>query len=137
MAFMAWGPMFKLGFGDIDQQHQHLVEIVNELHDAMVKKDRAAVSKVLNELVGYTVSHFAFEEKLMDQYGISTAAAHKAEHKKLVAEVSAFKTKFDTGSAAVTIELMGFLSDWLRNHILKTDRGLVQELLSKGAKSAA
>jgi hemerythrin-like metal-binding protein len=137
MAFMTWGPMFKLGFGDIDQQHQRLVEIVNELHDAMVQKDRPSVSKVLNELVRYTVSHFAFEERLMDQYGISTAAAHKAEHKKLVADVSEFKAKFDAGAATVTTELMAFLSDWLRNHILKTDRGLARELLAKGVKSAA
>jgi hemerythrin-like metal-binding protein len=138
MALMAWGPMLQLGFGDIDEQHKRLVELVNELDDAMrAGRGRDIVGKVLGELVRYTVYHFAFEEKLMDQYGVGAAAAHKAEHKKLVEDVSAFKKKFDSGSAAVTTELMTFLRNWLSNHILKTDKALAKELLAKGARSAA
>jgi hemerythrin-like metal-binding protein len=138
MALMTWGPMLQIGFGDIDAQHKRLVELVNELDDAMrAGKGRDVVGHVLTELVNYTVFHFAFEEKLMDQFGISSAAAHKAEHKKLVADVGAFKAKFDNGSAAVTTELMSFLRNWLSTHILKTDKALSKELLAKGAKSAA
>ncbi len=138
MALMTWGPMLQIGYGDIDAQHKRLVELVNQLDDAMrAGKGRDVVGGVLTELVNYTVFHFAFEEKLMDQFGISTSAAHKVEHKKLVADVGAFKTKFDSGSAAVTTELMSFLRNWLSNHILKTDKGLAKELISKGSKSAA
>lgn len=138
MALMAWGPMLQLGYGDIDAQHKRLVEIVNQLDDAMrAGHGRDVLVTVLNELIRYTVYHFAFEEKLMDQYGISSAVAHKAEHKQLVADVSAFKSKFDAGSASVTTELMTFLRGWLSNHILKTDKALARELLAKGAKSAA
>lgn len=138
MALMTWGPMLMVGYGDIDAQHKRLVELVNQLDDAMrAGHGRDVVGGVLNELIRYTVHHFAFEEKLMDQFGIASAAAHKAEHKKLVADVSAFKTKFDAGSAAVTTELMTFLRNWLSNHILKTDKALARELLAKGAKSAA
>lgn len=137
MALMTWGPMLQIGYGDIDAQHKRLVELVNALDDAMrAGHGRDIVGGVLNELIRYTVYHFAFEEKLMDQYGIGSAPAHKAEHKKLVADVSAFKSKFDTGSAAVTTELMTFLRNWLSNHILKTDKALAKELMAKGAKSA-
>jgi hemerythrin-like metal-binding protein len=138
MALMTWGPMLQIGYGDIDAQHKRLVELVNELDDAMrAGKGRDVVGHVLTELVNYTVFHFSFEEKLMDQYGIASSAAHKAEHKKLVADVGAFKTKFDAGSAAVTTELMSFLRNWLSAHILKTDKALAKDLLAKGAKSAA
>ena len=138
MALMTWGPKLQLGFAEIDKQHKRLVEIVNTLHDAMREgRGREAVAPVLNELVSYTTSHFAFEEKLMDQYGVSTSAAHKVEHKKLVSDVVDFKRKFDAGSATITLELMEFLSSWLSNHILKTDKALVAELAAKGAKSAA
>jgi hemerythrin len=138
MALMTWGPMLQLGFGDIDQQHMRLVEIVNQLDDAMREgHGRDVLGSVFNELIRYTVYHFAFEEKLMDQYGISSAATHKAEHKQLVADVAAFKARFDSGSASVTTELMTFLRNWLSSHILKTDKALVRELLAKGVKSAA
>jgi hemerythrin-like metal-binding protein len=130
--------MLQIGYGDIDAQHKRLVELVNQLDDAMrAGKGREVVGKVLTDLVEYTVFHFAFEERLMDQYGIASTAAHKGEHKKLVADVGAFKTKFENGSAAVTTELMSFLRDWLSNHILRTDKALAKELLAKGAKSAA
>jgi len=130
--------MLQIGFGDIDAQHKRLVELVNQLDDAMrAGHGRDVVGKVLTELVEYTVFHFAFEEKLMDQYSLSSSATHKAEHKKLVADVDAFKTKFEAGSAAVTTELMSFLRDWLSTHILRTDKALAKELLAKGAKSAA
>lgn len=138
MALMTWGPMLQVGYGDMDAQHKRLVELVNQLDDAMRGgHGRDVVGPVLNELIRYTVSHFAFEEKLMDRYGISSSVAHKAEHKKLVADVSAFKAKFDAGSAAVSTELMSFLRNWLSSHILKTDKALAGELLTKGAKSAA
>jgi hemerythrin-like metal-binding protein len=126
--------MLQLGYGDIDAQHRRLVELVNELDDAMrAGHGRDVVGGVLDELIRYTVYHFAFEEKLMDQYAIATASAHKTEHKKLVADVNAFKARFDKGSAAVTTELMTFLRSWLSDHILKTDKALAKELLAKGA----
>jgi hemerythrin-like metal-binding protein len=138
MALMTWGPKLQLGFAEIDTQHKRLVDLVNVLHDAMrVGHGREIVGPVLNELVEYTVYHFDFEEKLMDRYRVATAPTHKAEHRKLVRDVSAFKAKFDSGAASVTIELMDFLRNWLTNHILQTDKALVGELTAKGVKSAA
>jgi hemerythrin-like metal-binding protein len=138
MALMTWGPDLQIGFADIDRQHKRLVELVNQLSDAMQNgKGRGVVNSVLSELVRYTVSHFAFEERLMDRYQISTSAAHKAEHKKLVTDVTALQAKLDAGSLSVTVELMSFLHTWLKTHILETDKALAAELNAKGAKSAA
>jgi len=138
MALMTWGPMLQIGYGDIDAQHKRLVEVVNVLDEAMrTGKGRDVLGAVLEELVTYTQFHFAFEERLMAQYGIGSSAAHKAEHRKLIADVGAFKAKFDAGAVSVTTELMAFLRNWLSNHILKTDKALAKELRSKGAKSAA
>jgi hemerythrin-like metal-binding protein len=138
MALMTWGPMLQLGYGDVDVQHKRLVDLVNSLDDALrAGKGRDVLAGVLGELIEYTQFHFAFEEKLMDQYDISTSDAHKSEHRKLVAEVVAFQDKFQAGSASVSAELMSFLCAWLSDHILKTDKALTKELLAKGAKSAA
>jgi hemerythrin-like metal-binding protein len=138
MTLMGWGPMLQIGYADIDAQHERLVGLVNQLDDAMrAGHGRDVVGQVLDDLIQYTVHHFAFEERLMDQYEISSSAAHKAEHKTLMADVTSFKATFDAGSAAVSTELMSFLRNWLSNHILKTDKALAKELLAKGAKSAA
>ncbi|MEO1063794.1 MAG: bacteriohemerythrin [Actinomycetota bacterium] len=134
---MTWGPALQVGFGDIDAQHKRLVELVNELNDEMrAGSGRDAVGPVLTELVRYTVDHFAFEERLMQEHDISTSAAHLDEHRQLVAQVASFKEDYEAGSAAVSVELMTFLRKWLTGHILKSDKALARELKQKGAVSS-
>lgn len=124
-----WSPALSVGHREIDAQHQRLVEIANELNAAMQSGAGVQASgRVLNHLVDYTVQHFAYEEGEMSKSRYPAMDAHKEEHRKLVAEVSAFKAKFDSGKAAISIELMGFIRDWLLNHILKVDKALAAYL---------
>ena len=48
--------------------------------------------------------------------------AHKAEHKKLVEKTMKFKTDFEAGKVGISIPLMDFLSNWLKDHIKGTDK---------------
>ena len=131
-ALIEWSPALSVGHGEIDTQHQRLVEIANELNSAMHNGVGVeAAGRVLNELVDYTVKHFAYEEGEMRKSRYPQSDAHKEEHRKLVAEVLAFKEKFDSGKAAISIELMGFIRDWLLNHILKVDKALAAYLGSR------
>jgi hemerythrin-like metal-binding protein len=135
MTLMTWGPMLELGFGDIDVQHRKLVDLVNELDEAMrAGRGQDVADMVLDDLIHYTIHHFAFEEKLMDEYQISSSAAHKAEHKQLIDEVTTLKAKITSGAIPIA-GLMALLRTWLTDHILKTDKALAKELLAKGAKS--
>jgi methyl-accepting chemotaxis protein len=132
---MEWSAALAVGFGEIDRQHQRLVEIANELNSAMHSGAGAQVAgKILNELVDYTVKHFAYEEGEMKKHSYPQREAHFEEHRKLVAEVSAFKQKFDSGQAAISVELLGFIRDWLLNHILKVDKSLARYFNSLGMK---
>jgi len=133
MSLLTWSSVFSVGVKDIDDQHKKLVDLANQLNDAMrAGHGKDVLGKVLNELVDYTVYHFGFEEKLMDKHQYPNQAAHKEEHKKLVQEVAAFKGKFDKGDAALTSEIMNFLRDWLTKHILQTDKLFGKDLNSKG-----
>ncbi|WP_143009846.1 bacteriohemerythrin [Propionivibrio dicarboxylicus] len=124
-----WSPALAVGYAEIDTQHQRLVEIANALNSAMHNGAGAEVSgRVLNELVDYTVRHFGYEEGEMRKHRYPQSDAHKEAHRKLVEEVSAFKEKFDSGKAAISIELMAFIRDWLLNHILKVDKELAAYL---------
>ena len=132
---MEWSPALAVGFGEIDRQHQRLIEIANELNAAMQGGAGATVvGQVLNELVDYTVKHFAFEENLMKQHGYHERDDHLAKHKKLIEEVSAYKKQIEAGHTNITIELRGFIRDWLVNHILKTDVKLARDLNAKGLR---
>ena len=133
MPLLLWGPMLEVGVKEIDTQHRKLVDLANELADAVrAGKGKEVLGKTLAELVRYTQTHFATEEKLMDQHKYPGTADHKQLHKDLVKTVSDFKAKFDKGDAALTDEIMNFLRDWLTKHIMNIDKALARDLKQKG-----
>ncbi|MCG8615311.1 MAG: bacteriohemerythrin, partial [Desulfobacterales bacterium] len=89
--------------------------------------------RILTELTEYTVFHFGFEEEQFDRFGYPETTAHKKVHQELVAQVSAFGKEFSEGKASVTMDLMDFLKDWLKNHIMKTDMAYAPFLKEKMA----
>ena len=133
MALMEWSPTFSVKVKKFDDQHKKLVELVNHLHDAMRSgQGNAMLGVVLQQLIAYTASHFADEEKTMQANGYPDLAAHKAEHEKLVAQVLDLQKKFQAGSAMLTLTVMNFLKDWLVNHIQGVDKKYGAFLNSKG-----
>jgi methyl-accepting chemotaxis protein len=134
--FIEWSPALAVGNADIDRQHQKLIEIANRLYVAMQSgRGREVVGSLLDELVNYTVEHFAWEEKAMEKHGYRDKDRHLAEHRKLIDDVSKFKWQFESGNASITVELMGFLRDWLVNHILKVDKALARDLAASRSRT--
>ncbi len=135
MALITWSNMLSTGIAEQDNQHKKLIELINKLNDAMqAGKGTEVLASVLSELVNYTVFHFGYEEKLMDQNKYTDTAAHKTEHRKFVETVGDFKKKFESGSAVISVEIMNFLRNWLTGHIMKTDKKMGQELAKAGVK---
>ena len=131
MAKFSWSDDLGSGNLMIDSDHKHLINLVNKLNDAMVGgKGNTIVGDVLDELIAYTVSHFGREEKLMQQIAYVDYASHKAEHDKLVAEVSELKRNFQSGSLTLSSKVYIFLCDWLNKHIKSRDK-----LLGNAAKA--
>ena len=135
MALITWSNMLSTGVSEQDAQHKKLIDLINQLNDAMqAGKGNEILGKVLSELVNYTVMHFGYEEKLMAQHNYEDTPAHKSEHAKFVQTAGDLKKKFDSGTAVISVEIMNFLRDWLTNHIMKTDKKLGQALNKAGVK---
>ncbi len=132
MALIRWNDSFSVNVGKIDAQHRKLVDMLNELHDAMMDgKGRDVLGEILNGMAEYTVVHFSTEEELMQKYNYPGYVKHKFEHDQFVNKVSEFKEKFENGQISA-IEVMKYLSEWLKNHILGSDKRLGDFLNSKG-----
>ncbi len=84
MAFVQWNKELNIGIEQIDMQHQKLVSMVNEMHQALSKgQGNEVMGIVLKDLISYTRIHFAAEEKLMQMYDYPEIVGHKAEHDQL------------------------------------------------------
>ena len=78
-----------MGVVEIDNQHKQLIGLINSLHAAMLEGNAASVQTgIMDELVRYTRSHFAFEESMLRRQRYSGLAAHAQVHQRMVAQVA-------------------------------------------------
>ena len=128
-----WDDSFSVKIGLIDMQHKKMVGMINELHRAMVGgKGKKNLSSILSGLIDYTREHFITEEILMQAHAYPEFLTHKLEHQKLTKTVVGLQRRFRSNEAGLTIEVMEFLKDWLRNHILGSDKRYAPYLNAKG-----
>ena len=92
----------------------------NDLHQAIDRQSRAEVGEVLEQLVEYTMSHFAFEEDLQEQAGYPFHHAHKKVHELFCRKIEDFQYRFELGED-VSRHLLTTLRAWLINHIKRDD----------------
>lgn len=124
MTVLVWQPELNTGIDVIDQQHQRIVALINQLADAHTREDQGAV---LEELVDYTLSHFAFEEELLEESGYSFGPAHKRVHDMFVRRVGEYRMRFEAGED-ITTELKSMLARWLSNHIRGDDKAYAKHV---------
>ena len=124
MPYLPWKDEFSVGVTQIDEQHKHLVGLLNGLHEVMGRGgQRQEISALLHDLTAYTRFHFDYEEKLMEQANFDGLEEHRAKHRAMKAEVQRLMMAAEMGdSSALPIKLMTFLKNWLAKHIGVTDK---------------
>jgi hemerythrin len=133
MSLFVWDSKYSVNIREIDQQHQKLFALFNQLYEAMQEgHGNDVIGKVLTGVLDYTAYHFAFEEKLLRQYGYADEAAHRAEHAKLSEQAKTLVQKLHAGQGHVTMATLKFLCDWLNDHILGSDKKFAPFLIGKG-----
>ena len=120
MAHIIWTEDLDTGIPVIDKQHHRIVEYINELYEIRNTQDRKEIEAILQNLVDYTLSHFAFEESLMEDAGYSFINGHKKVHDMFTRRVNDFMQRFNMGED-ITEELLAVLKAWLVNHIKSDD----------------
>lgn len=133
MSMFTWDDTLSVNIEEIDAQHQKLVELINELHDAMLQGHaNQVIGVVIAELTKYTQSHFSSEERLMKAHGYPGLRQHKKEHDQLLAQVNELNYRSQAGYTVVSLVVLNFLKNWLVNHIQGTDMQYKPFLNDKG-----
>lgn len=121
MKKLIWTENLNTGISVIDTQHKRIVEYINKLYGVLSSKaDKAAVREVIDELVDYTMTHFAFEEGMLDDVNFRLLEEHKALHAQFADQVRELSENFERNEQA-SVELNNLMVAWLFNHILHED----------------
>lgn len=130
---LQWSEELSVNVKKFDNHHKKLIDLINELHDAMLTgKTQNVLGMTLKVLKDYTKYHFGEEEKLMKVNSYKDYVLHKSEHDNFGIKVSECIEKYEAGRMTVSIELMNFLRDWFVGHIMGTDKKYSQFFNAKG-----
>jgi hemerythrin len=123
-----WRPGMVVDGGIIDDDHRHLIDIINSYsyHRA---RGRAALPQAidcLNALKFYAESHFVREERLQQLVSYPDHSRQHAEHRELMASLDgmiwrAERTLTAADAIGLVEDLGTLLRRWLLNHIITLD----------------
>lgn len=134
-----WKPEYSLNIAEIDKQHKRLFELAEELYEISKAGDNFDyyddIMRIFWELRDYTVYHFGYEEKLLEQYGMDSnyVKMHKLEHGAFVNKMIKFgQQDIDKNEKKILLEVIMFAVDWIEKHIMNTDKKYSSFLNSHG-----
>lgn len=121
-----WNATFATGIEVIDEQHQTLVDLLNQLARCITSDaDKLDIYAVFDALTDYALHHFQTEEGIWRRHlGVNDPAtlAHEQSHHDFVAEVARVRQVAGTSQDDQTADqVLSFLTRWLAFHILEDD----------------
>ena len=130
-----WDTSLETGHHKIDNQHKQLIDCLNNIIEASKRgDDKVEIFKTLDFLTGYTVMHFATEEKLQKDYNYPDYHSHMRYHEEFKITVKELTQKLH--EQGPTEELIGIVTktigNWLLNHIKGDDFRMAAYVKSKG-----
>lgn len=135
MESFIWDKHFVTGLEEVDKQHHHLVDVINQFGELLTKHEGAAFSdieEVFGELAAYAEYHFADEESLMDKTGIDQRHQehHRHEHLNFFQEVAQMHAGISPDNPDSAKPLLKFLIYWLAYHILGSDQSMAKQIFA-------
>jgi hemerythrin-like metal-binding protein len=134
---IVWISDYDTGVEEIDEQHRILVNTINEADEKLSNDSSLEVLEhITRDLLSYALYHFETEEEMMQEnnykaYSQEEYETHMNQHRDFSTQVVAVRESIKEGIPVNKEELIGFLTNWLINHINKTDKKLAKFLKIK------
>jgi hemerythrin-like metal-binding protein len=130
-----WTDECKVNIAVLDQQHRELIDILNELERALRVGEGNGVTEVtLDRLLTYVGAHFDAEESLMERYQFPGLPTHRIQHDMFRGRMKGFLERHRAGKPGLAVELLLFLQNWLKSHVMKTDKQYSAFLNARGVR---
>ncbi|KAB2925926.1 MAG: bacteriohemerythrin [Bacteroidetes bacterium] len=135
MAVLQWSQDLSVRVPSLDAQHQTMIALINELHDAVTGgRPRLFVDAAIEKVVEYTREHFSFEENCLLKACYQRFEHHQCEHSELAAKLDLLRWRHRNGDDAAGTELVETLTTWVHRHIRGSDRSYAGHLVRSGTE---
>jgi hemerythrin-like metal-binding protein len=130
----AWEREQQLGVATIDSEHQLQGRLVAVLRDAVESgRDQSVISEILRRVEDTSNVHFMSEELIMRLDAYEDYGQHVEEHHKLLAQLAEVRERFEADPGIDLKPTIGWVEEWLSNHIKHQDRRFTESMLKNRA----
>ena len=142
MESFRWDNCFITGLAEVDEQHHHLVDVINRFGDLLTQREGATaedIEQVFGELAAYAEYHFREEEEMMVEAGVDPrhTTYHREIHASFLQEVTRMHAGMTADNHDAASSLLKFLTHWLAYHILGSDQVLAKQIAAIAAGTSA
>lgn len=133
--FCHWKDEMSVKSQELDYQHQHMVDIINEVYQAFTNREhKEGIGKIMDKLSQYIVYHFTFEEVYFEMFDFYDRENHIREHLMFRQKVDEFNSRYKSNDATLTCDVLNFLKNWLSEHIIESDQKYIDCFVKHGIK---
>ncbi|MEJ2155357.1 MAG: bacteriohemerythrin [Desulfobacteraceae bacterium] len=136
MEKIKWTPDLSVGVSEIDEQHQKLYSIIDELIKAQKDVlDKKAILVILTQLVDYSDYHFRTEDNYMIENNYPLFLSHRKEHLAYIKKMGTLIDDLENKRTTVTVDILEFLCEWWQNHISQSDMKYARYIKAQKAQT--
>jgi len=128
MSVLEWSDELVLDEGVIDDTHKEFVELLNRMYDA---PDDQLLS-ILDEFIAHTESHFAQEQRWMEELAFPPLACHATEHAGVMEITREVRQRTADGDMRLGKVLAQGVAEWFADHAATMDLLLAQYIKERG-----
>lgn len=119
---IVWTASLSVGVTEIDEQHQRLFTIIDELSNAKRDSlDRASILAILGQLVDYSDYHFRTEDNYMIENNYPLFLSHRKEHLAYIRKMGDLVNALERKDNSLSEDILEFLNNWWQTHITDSD----------------
>lgn len=129
MGFL-WNEKYSIGIREIDEQHQKLLQLLNNAKEAyssdadciVDEENRMKVYMDILKLREYALTHLATEEKYMAKHRYPDFLKHKGTHDAFIMNIFKLENRLLHENDMTPSDLINFVLEWFRDHESRVDR---------------
>jgi len=121
-----------IGVNSIDEQHQSMVLLVNNLYDKIISADKKMIQDYLYRFLEVVEVHFETEENLMRSTKFPGYISHKLEHDRFYKKILTSTDLFSKGLETIGTEQLKGIKRWFFNHIELSDKKCGKYFIENG-----
>ena len=125
-----------VGHEQIDQEHKHLLTIVNDFYESVKKgADKYAIYDMIDQMSNEFAAHFNRENEIMALARYPDKENHVDEHRQLMGDLGRFLQMVDESTDDDLKNVVQFIESWFALHVRRSDRKLGKFLKDRAAGS--